>query len=206
MLMRSSRAALAAVIFLAGSTTWSGRVPAAAPEDSLFRLHTSTGHLFSRQDLPPDALVVIYFGFSTCWRYCPLAMNNIATVIDSLGPQAARVRPVFVDMDPARTTRQQLTRYLKSYGPRFVGLTGSSSALRKTVSSFGVSVQKQQFSNDPMDYAMTHTSPIIIWDLRSGIRTQLPSNSQPADIIAALRESGRNTKPESAPTIDAPIT
>jgi protein SCO1/2 len=118
-----------------------------------------------------------------------MALNNIAAAIDSLGPHGTAVRPVFVDLDPAKTTRPQLTSYLRSYGQRFVGLTGTLHQLQTAASSFGVTAQKQQFSADPMDYAMTHTSPIILWDLRTGTRTTLPANCPTACIIDAVERA-----------------
>lgn len=197
--LRLSATAYAVLICLASFLPCSGRASAVATEASLFRLRTSTGHVFKRTELPPDALLIVYFGFSTCWRYCPMALNNIATAIDSLDAHTTAVRPVFVDLDPAKTTRSQLTRYLRSYGQRFVGLTGTSYQLQTAAANFGVTLQKQQFSADPMDYAMTHTSPIILWNLRTETRTTLPANCPTACILdaveAEITTARRSTEP-----------
>ncbi len=49
-----------------------------------------------------------------------------------LGPKADSVVPIFITLDPERDTQAAMGAYVKNFGPRFVGLTGSSEADRRS--------------------------------------------------------------------------
>lgn len=177
-----------AVMYLLGGLAFNTGIAAPSVDSGIFNLHTATGSPFRREAVKDDTILVIYFGYSTCWRSCPMALNNIATAIDALGPQTKDVLPIFVDMDPAKTSPLQLAKYMRSFGERFVGLLGRPRQVKLVAARFGVTVQKQQFSSDPMDYAMTHTSPIILWNPTHGTPTTLPATSSSEAILAALQK------------------
>src|SRR3990172_9328787 len=46
--------------------------------------------------------VMMFFGYTNCPDICPLALTQFKTVLEHLGPQAARVQAVFVTVDPER--------------------------------------------------------------------------------------------------------
>ena len=132
---------------------------------------------------------MIYFGYTTCLRACPTALDNIAAAIDSLGPQGASVQPVFVDMDPDRAALVSLPLYMQAFGPTFLGLTGSPDAVAQAAKAFHVQVDRIQFSPDPTDYSMLHTSPIFVMRSGDAHPTSLPAAISPDDIEAALRKA-----------------
>jgi len=76
---------------------------------------------------------------------------------------------------------------MESFGPCFLGLTGSSDDIERAAKSFKVKVERIQFSADPTDYAMKHTSPIFVMRPNDPHPTPLPATSSPAAIAAALR-------------------
>ena len=161
-------------------------VAAAAPAD--FRLVDAAGRPYSMASFPADAVLAIYFGYTTCLRACPVALDSIAAAMDDLGKAGDRVQPVFVDLDPARTDPVNLRLYMETFGPRFLGLTGSEGAVAAAAGSFEVEVRRLQFGADPSDYAMTHLSPIFV--LRSGEAKplMLPATSSPEALEAAFRQ------------------
>lgn len=105
---------------------------------------------------------MLYFGFTTCWRACPTALNAIAQAVDDLGAAGARIRPIFVSLDPQREEPETADLYLQAFGDRFIGLRGSEDQVRAAASEFGVSVQRTWYSADPIDYTMVHSSPVIV--------------------------------------------
>jgi hypothetical protein len=50
----------------------------------------------------------------------------------------------------------------ESFGPGFLGLTGSMDELRQAAKSFKVKLERIQLSEDPTDYVMKHASPIFV--------------------------------------------
>ena len=154
-----------------------------------FQLVDFSGRTYSIESFPRDSVLAIYFGYTTCLRACPLALDNIAAAMDSLGAQGASVRPVFVDMDPETAALVSLPLYMQTYGPDFLGLTGSPEAVDHAVRSFKVQVERLQFSADPTDYAMTHVSPIFVMRPSDPHPVPLSPTSSPDAIEAALRNA-----------------
>ena len=152
-----------------------------------FHLVDSAGRAYSLESFPAHSLLVIYFGYTTCLQACPTALDSIAGAIDDLGTEAASVRPVFIDMDPARAAELSLPLFMQSFGPSFLGLTGSAEAVKQAAGTFDVQVQRLQFSADPSDYTMTHTSPIFVMRPDDPHPSSLPATSSPDEIAAALR-------------------
>lgn len=175
-------AALAALLL-------AGMAVAAAPAGPAldFRLVDAQGRTHSLAGFPPGTVLAIYFGYTTCLRACPVALDNIAAALDGLGAEGAGVQPVFVDLDPERMDPVNLAMYMESFGPRFLGLTGSPEAVADATRLFKVQVERLQLGADPTDYAMTHLSPIFV--MRPGDREPrtLPATSPAGAIEAALR-------------------
>ena len=132
---------------------------------------------------------MIYFGYSTCLRACPVALDSIAAALESLGAQRSAIRPVFIDMDADRAALVNVTLYMQTFGPDFLGLTGTTEAVARATSAFGVEVERTSFSADPLDYAMTHVSPIFVMQPDDAQPLRLSPTSAPDAIEAALRQA-----------------
>lgn len=185
--MRASRLIQAAL----GALLLAGLAAAAAPADAEFdfRLVDARGSAYSPASFPPGTVLAIYFGYTTCLRACPVALDNIAAALDDLGADAASVRPVFVDLDPGRVDPVNLTLYMQTFGAAFLGLTGSPAAVAAAARSFAVEVDRLRFSDDPSDYAMTHLSPIFVMRPEDREPMTLPATSPPEALEAAFRQA-----------------
>ena len=138
------------------------RPAARSAELENFHLVGPTGRSYSIESFPSGSVLAIYFGYTTCQRSCPTALNSIAEAIDRLGKLGAAVQPVFIDMDPERAALVSIPAYMESFGPSFLGLTGSTDEIGQAAKSFKVKVERIQLSDDPTDYVMKHTSPIFV--------------------------------------------
>ena len=154
-----------------------------------FHLVGPTGRSYSIESFPSGSVLAIYFGYTTCQRSCPTALNNIAEAIDRMGKLGASVQPVFIDMDPDRAALVGLPVYTEAFGQSFLGLTGSSDDIEQAAKSFEVRVGRTQLSADPSDYVMKHTSPIFVMRPGDPHPKRLPASSSPATIEAALRSA-----------------
>jgi len=178
-------ASVGAAIFVAAS-----RQPAAqSAELENFHLVGPSGHAYSLESFPSGSVLAIYFGYTTCLRSCPTALNSIAEAIDRLGKLGASVQPVFIDMDPERAALVSLPAYMESFGPSFLGLTGSPADVDRAAKSFNVKLERIQLSDDPNDYVMKHTSPIFVMRPNDPHPKPLPATSSPAVIEVALRSA-----------------
>src|SRR5512135_2121958 len=48
--------------------------------------------------------VLLYFGYTHCPDVCPTTLGTLALALNRLGPDADKVRVLFVTVDPARDT------------------------------------------------------------------------------------------------------
>ena len=62
----------------------------------------------------------------------------MAAAMDELGPQADRVTPVFITVDPERDTVAALADYVSRFHPRLVGLTGTPEQVSQVARAYRV--------------------------------------------------------------------
>ena len=152
-----------------------------------FHLVGPTGRSYSIESFPSGSVLAIYFGYTTCQRSCPTALNSIAEAIDRLGKLGAAVQPIFIDMDPERAALVSIPAYMESFGPSFLGLTGSTDEVGQAAKSFKIKLERTQLSDDPTDYVMKHTSPIFVMRPKDLHPKPMPATSSPEVIEATLR-------------------
>ena len=128
---------------------------------------------------------LFYFGFTFCPDACPTALNTFSLVLSKLGPDADRIQPVFVSIDPARDTPAAMKEYLSSFDPRIVGLTGTPEAIAETAKAFRVYYAKQ---GDGEFYLMDHSTAIIVMGPDYHYAGVLAGNMQPDEMVTRLKD------------------
>jgi protein SCO1 len=108
--------------------------------------------------------MVIFFGFTHCPDICPAELQVIAQALDKLGDKGKKVVPVFITLDPARDTPQVMGEYVKSFGPNFVGLTGSPEAIAAAAKSYRVAYAKVENKESASDYSVDHSALVYLMD------------------------------------------
>src|SRR5215472_7441979 len=63
-------------------------------------------------------LMLVYFGYTFCPDACPTALQDMSHAIDLLGPKGDAVQPIFITIDPARDTVEQMKLYASNFHPR----------------------------------------------------------------------------------------
>jgi protein SCO1/2 len=129
--------------------------------------------------------VVIYFGYTFCPDICPTTMMELAQAFQALGPRAAGVQAVFISVDPQRDKPDLLAEYLKSFDPRFVGLTGSSTQISAAAKSFNVFYERHD--TDDGNYTYDHSSYLYLVDPGGQLVEALGSDHGSEQIAAVLR-------------------
>jgi protein SCO1/2 len=138
-----------------GHNVTSGSIAVGGP----FSLTDQDGHSKSLADFR-GKFVLLYFGYTRCPDVCPTTLAVMGAALAKLGMQAARVAPVFVTIDPARDTPAILKLYVKSFGPKFIGLTGSPAELAKVEHEYRVVAAKHPLPGG--GYAMDHSSVLYL--------------------------------------------
>ncbi len=92
--------------------------------DLRFTLVDDHGRAVGEQAFRGQA-VAVYFGYSGCGDACPLTLTQLADAVRGLGPEAGRVRVLFVTVTPNTDTPSVLGAYVRGYGCDCItGLTG----------------------------------------------------------------------------------
>jgi cytochrome oxidase Cu insertion factor (SCO1/SenC/PrrC family) len=126
-----------------------------------FTLTDQDGRRVTDQDFR-GKFMLVYFGFTYCPDVCPTALQVMAAALDKLGPKGERVTPVLISVDPERDTPAQLSRYVKSFHPRLVGLTGSPQEVEAAAKAYRVYVKKVPDPKSTAGYTMDHTSIVYV--------------------------------------------
>jgi cytochrome oxidase Cu insertion factor (SCO1/SenC/PrrC family) len=126
-----------------------------------FTLTDQTGKRVTDQDFR-GKFMLVYFGFTYCPDVCPTALQVMAAALDKLGPQADRITPVLITVDPEHDTPAQLAMYVKSFHPRLVGLTGSPQEIDAAAKAYRVYLKKVSDPKSTAGYTMDHSSIIYV--------------------------------------------
>jgi len=152
-----------------------------------FTLVTGDGMTVTEQTFR-DKWLLIYFGYTYCPDACPTTLNDIAEALTRLGPLAEKVQPLFISIDPDRDTPEVIGKYVKSFDPRIVGLTGTAEQISKVASEFHVYYAVHRTGNGPDDYAMDHSSIIYVMNSQGRYAAAVSSGQTPDALASRLRQ------------------
>src|SRR3954465_7534703 len=128
---RNTRIALIAAAFAAGlvlcfcvmllvsPVMFTSNQPQTATIGGPFRLTDQNGRTVTEQDFKGGPFLV-FFGFTHCPEICPTTLFEVSEILRKLGPDAERVRVLFITIDPERDTPAALKDYLSSFDPHML--------------------------------------------------------------------------------------
>jgi protein SCO1/2 len=157
-----------------------------------FTLTDQTGKRVTDRDFR-GKFMLVYFGFTNCPDVCPTALQVMAAALDKLGPNAERITPVLVSVDPEHDTPSVLAAYVASFHPRLVGLTGSQSEIDAIAKAYRVYVKKVPDPKSTAGYTMDHSSIIYVLGPDGSYRMHFTHATSP-DVMAG-RLSGMLQRP-----------
>lgn len=106
---------------------------------------------------------LLAFGFVSCPSVCPTTLLEMQQVLQALGPQAAKVQPLFISVDPERDTLLVLREYTAAFDKRIVGLTGPPVLIERAAQAFKVKYEKVlEPGAAPGSYTMDHTAGMFL--------------------------------------------
>ena len=125
--------------------------------------------------------LLVYFGYTSCPDICPTTLLRVGQALQSLGPLAGKVQPIFITLDPVRDTRPRLTKYMAAFDARLIGLRGDSEQIREAARQFHVYYRLRSLGNG--EYTVDHSSFLYVVD-PEGHFAKLLADSVPADQLA----------------------
>jgi protein SCO1 len=172
MITRNARIVLVSIAFLAGLALCfslvllvRGRMSSPSMQQTAaiggpFRLTDQNGGMVTEQDVKGGPFLV-FFGFTHCPEVCPTTLFEVSEILRKLGPDAARVRVLFITVDPERDTPAALKDYLSSFDPHMLGLTGDPAAIAAVAKAYRAYYKKVPLEQG---YTMDHTAIVYLMD------------------------------------------
>jgi protein SCO1 len=171
MTLRTARILVAAAAFVVGLVLCTAVVllvmgrngvqslPQVAAIGGPFSLTDQNGRTVTDQDFKGRPFLV-FFGFTHCPDICPTTMFEISEIMKKLGPDADRMRALFITVDPERDTPTALKDYLSSFDPRITAVTGDEAAIAAVAKAY-----RAYYKRVPQGeggYTMDHTAIIYL--------------------------------------------
>lgn len=209
MTARRPSLALAAALLLAGCAApheWHGSPvdpPAAAPPLTL------PGAGGRRFDLAAERgkAVLVFFGYTHCPDVCPTTLADWTKARRALGADTARVRFVFVSVDPERDPPDSAAAYARRFDPTFVGLGGTRAEIEAVTGAWGVAAIPESAPGDAPDphaghgagaatpdsaqaaamAMLSHTARTFVVDPQGRLRLLFSPETRPADVASDVK-------------------
>jgi protein SCO1/2 len=96
------------------------------------------------------------------------------------------VVPILITLDPERDTPQAMAEYVKSFGPNFVGLTGSAEAIDAAAKAYRVAYAKVENKASPQDYSVDHSALVYLMDREGRYLTHIPYGTNAKEMAEKL--------------------
>jgi protein SCO1/2 len=148
-----------------------------------FRLHTGGGKTVTEADLRGTPFLV-FFGYAHCPDVCPLTLTKITQVLKALGPDA-RVKVLFVTVDPERDTPEMMAEYAQNFDPRVIGLSGDRAEVDAMLAAYRIYARKVPTPSG--DYTMDHSAVIYLMDREGKFLHSVNLEKQPEQAAKDLR-------------------
>ena len=167
-----------------GGTVQTGKALIGGP----FTLTNQDGKRMTEQDFRGKYMLVA-FGYTSCPDVCPAELQTMANAMDTLGAKADRVNPVFITVDPERDTAEQMRGYVKNFGPRLIGLTGTADEIKQAARAYRVFYAKSEEKNSALGYLMDHSAFIYLMSPRGEYVTHFAYGVPPEKIAATIEKA-----------------
>ena len=107
----------------------------------------------------------MFFGFTHCPDVCPTTMallNNVAQRVQKEQLPAPQV--VFVSVDPARDSMEQLSRYVPYFNEDFIGVTGTMVEINRMTRNLGIVYAYDEPKEAGGAYDVEHSAAILLFN------------------------------------------
>ncbi|HWJ60959.1 MAG TPA: SCO family protein [Acidimicrobiales bacterium] len=147
------------------SKAWGGEVDEQGLAKPDVTFTDMNGEPFPFVEKTKGKLALLFFGYTNCPDVCPVTLSSLARALDQIGSgPGSDPMVLFVGVDVARDTPEQLQTYLGRINPTFLGLTGDESDV--------IAEANRQVFNPPIvieepdadgEYAVGHSKKVLAY-------------------------------------------
>jgi protein SCO1/2 len=141
---------------------WSGQLvdPGLEKPDVIFT--DLDGNPFPFREKTEGKLAVLFFGYTSCPDVCPIYLNTMARSLEAIGSgPGSDPMVLFVGVDVARDTPEQMRTYLDRIDPSFIGLTGPESVIAQANRELFLPPIQIEEADENGEYLVGHASKVF---------------------------------------------
>ncbi|MDP6540570.1 MAG: SCO family protein [Planctomycetota bacterium] len=178
------------------TVVWQGRPLSTPLPRPAFELRDTAGQPYDFAARTSGRLTLLFFGYTSCPDVCSMHMNHIAAALRGLEIELPGAREaidvVFVAIDPARDTPDQLRSWLDHFDPGFVGLTGDEAELQAAQRAAAVPTAVRDPGSEDESYTMSHASYVLLYTQDDLAHLRYPFDTGTGDWLQDLRRLVRD--------------
>jgi len=129
--------------------------------------------------------MLVFFGFANCPDFCPTALVTISQAMEKLGPNAEKIVPIFITVDPEHDTPAVLKNYGQNFDKRILMLTGSAEDIAAVARAYRVYYAKRPLEKAG-EYTMDHSAYMYLLGPGGKYVTHFRHAIAPDDLARAL--------------------
>lgn len=133
-------------------------------------------------------VLAVYFGYTLCPDVCPTSLSTLSQALNQLNIEKDDFSAVFVSVDPQRDSLKNLNEYAKYFHPNYIGASSNKEYLDDMTKRYGSYYEKVILKDSAMDYSVSHTSYIYIFNKNGKFVSKIDHFSNPDKIAKILEE------------------
>lgn len=104
----------------------------------------------------------VFFGFTNCPYICPTTLTELQKMYQGLQQKHIKVMPqvIMVTVDPARDGVSVMRKYVTTFNPSFIGVTGNAKSLQRLQNILGIVSLKRTGPNNTTE--IDHSGTILL--------------------------------------------
>lgn len=141
---------------------------------------------------------VLYFGFLNCTEACPASIAVFRSALAQLSEEEKQaVQFVFISVDPARDSLDDLDAFSSYYGGDMVAVTGSEQEIDALTRDYGVFFDLVDLEGSALEYTVDHSSRFYMVDQTGDLLTTMSHSTTPTELAARIQQiiKGEYTPP-----------
>jgi protein SCO1 len=138
----------------------------------------------------PGQWLLITFGFPGCRESCPVALDHISKALETMGPDARAIQPLFVDVSLDKTPDiKGMKQFVSNFHDRLVGLTGTRMQSFSMLRHFLVRREYVHMTSSRKETGprINHTTYIYVVDPANRVRGYFYHDLPPERMEEAIR-------------------
>ncbi|TVZ02053.1 SCO family protein [Trebonia kvetii] len=145
------------------------------------------GKPFSIKNDTAGVVTLLFFGYTHCPDECPLTMSNTGAAFRMIpAADRAKIRVLFVSVDPGRDTPARLRSWLGNFNPAFIGLRGSLAQVEALEKQTGLPIG-QTFKDSAGEAQLDHATEMFAFSTDNVATEAFFPSTPPANMANDLK-------------------